>query len=458
MLEVWAPFPTAVEDRADVRELLPTAELREILQRVAELSGRTLVLLGLEGEEICSSDAEFGSGVTSRRGVVVPVTACDRLVAYLRIPGSDVEGSIGRALAENASRCISDRVTIGALRPRSRFLPRPLRGTSGLPWEDPTDDLDRLIRMTRRTLVAEQVLVFMNRGTLVAEGAPIMDLLAGAWPDGGPETPHAIRVGDGPLASVLAGRTPEIVELDGFLAELVGHGQVLAAPLRSKGVAGCLGVLCVSSPMGGVFGEGDLGVVADAAALVANVLDRTARIADNHRRLLDGLQAVLDTADGSLAATRRGHGGRTARYASRVAAEMGVSDARVREIEMAALLHDLGRLGLPVAAQGRADSEHSEWGAAILESVPGYSVIAPMVRHHHDRWDGEGNSTALAGEDLPIGARIIAVCGAFDELTAPASQGAMGLSAGRALERLQAEAGRAYDPTVVHALARAFVL
>ena len=129
--------------------------------------------------------------------------------------------------------------------------------------------------------------------------------------------------------------------------------------------------------------------------------------------------------------------------------------------EIAAHLHDLGKIGVPdqiLHKPGPLDDaewsimrEHPVWGARALEAIPEFRQAARAVRHHHERWDGTGYPDGLAGEAIPIGARVIAVCDAYEAMTShrpyrPA------LAEPLARERVVAGTGSHFDPAVTWAL------
>ncbi len=220
------------------------------------------------------------------------------------------------------------------------------------------------------------------------------------------------------------------------------------APVRGMGAGVPQGLLSIGGREDRPFGEADCAAAADSAVLAGNLLERARRLSAQHRHLVGSLEAVVEAAE--LSGARRGHGSRTSRLAARVAEAMGLPEFRVRDVEIAATLHDIGCLGTQSIRGERGDCEHAAWGAALLETSTAFAHLAPIVRHHHDPWDGPGRS----GEDLPLGARIVSVCDAFDHLTFPIRGRALPVI--EALDRLQGEAGRAYDPSVLSALRRTY--
>ena len=144
-----------------------------------------------------------------------------------------------------------------------------------------------------------------------------------------------------------------------------------------------------------------------------------------------------------------------------VCGRLGISDRPAEVIATAALLHDVGKLALPSAVldhPGRL-SEH-DWelirdhpliGERTLRLVPGLEATAPLVRHSHERFDGNGYPDRLAGGLIPLGSRIIAACDAWDAMTSDRAYRSA-LSRDQALDALMAGAGAQFDVDVVAAL------
>src|SRR6476620_2279531 len=159
-----------------------------------------------------------------------------------------------------------------------------------------------------------------------------------------------------------------------------------------------------------------------------------------------------------------GHIRRVQRYAVGLARELGVVDeALLKAIEAAALLHDMGKLAVPeyiLNKPGRlTDAEfekmktHASIGADILSAIEFPYPVVPIVRHHHESWDGTGYPDKLAGSDIPIGARILSVVDCFDALTSDRPYRPR-LSDKEALRILHERRGTMYDPLVVDTFVR----
>jgi putative nucleotidyltransferase with HDIG domain len=156
-----------------------------------------------------------------------------------------------------------------------------------------------------------------------------------------------------------------------------------------------------------------------------------------------------------------GHSRRVARHAERIAREIGLPNEQVAKIRAAALVHDIGKINIPrpiLTKPGKlTDAEfavvkrHPADGAAMVLSL-GDSELTAIVRHHHERIDGTGYPDALAGEDIPVGARIIAVADTFDAITSSRAYRNR-RNHQQALDVLRAEAGTQLDAVAVAAFA-----
>jgi HD-GYP domain-containing protein (c-di-GMP phosphodiesterase class II) len=154
------------------------------------------------------------------------------------------------------------------------------------------------------------------------------------------------------------------------------------------------------------------------------------------------------------------HSNRVSELAGRLAFRLGLSADVIVLVRLAAQVHDIGKLSVPIEILTKTESlgeeewrtlrEHPEMGRRMLDSL-GVGAVADWVLHHHERWDGTGYPSGLAGEDIPLPARIIFVADAFDAMTSirPYRQP---LSVDAALAELIGCSGSQFDPTVVDAL------
>jgi len=169
---------------------------------------------------------------------------------------------------------------------------------------------------------------------------------------------------------------------------------------------------------------------------------------------LDGLIQAIDTRDRY---TRR-HSEDVARYALFLARQLGVDGELLSALHHSALLHDVGKISMPddilrkpgalTADEVEIVQQHAVLGGALVRDLDNGELIADGVRHHHERWDGSGYMSRLAGEDIPLIARIIAVADAFSAMTTSRPY-RHALDPGEALRRLVRAAGSQLDPRLV---------
>lgn len=147
-----------------------------------------------------------------------------------------------------------------------------------------------------------------------------------------------------------------------------------------------------------------------------------------------------------------GHSLRVGKMASKVGEVLCLESDHLERLEVAGFLHDLGRVVTPLNSP--TPDRHTLLGARAIGGIPYLNEIAPVLLFHHERWDGSGSPAGLAGEAIPLDARIIAVVDAFDRLISSAPGGdASRVTA--ALESLKESAGKCFDRDIVTAFRQA---
>ncbi|MCW3062181.1 MAG: diguanylate cyclase domain/uncharacterized domain [Capsulimonas sp.] len=177
--------------------------------------------------------------------------------------------------------------------------------------------------------------------------------------------------------------------------------------------------------------------------------------------MLDALVTAVDNKDRY---TRR-HSEDVMAYCLTIARAMGMSEDEQTTIGVAALLHDVGKIGVPDAVlrkPGRltdfeyeAIQHHPQMGAAIVSTVAGLEASLDAVRHHHERWDGDGYPSGLSGTDIPLIARMMAVADAFSAMTTDRPY-RLGMPPAKALSILENGAGSQWDPNCVRVFLQSF--
>lgn len=182
-------------------------------------------------------------------------------------------------------------------------------------------------------------------------------------------------------------------------------------------------------------------------------MDCECEIKYEYHELVDCISSALDARDPYTG----NHSERVSDMACFLCGKMGLSAEETQEIHIAAHLHDIGKIGIPdrvLCKEGRLDEE--EWqlmkrhpliGADILKKCSGFARISAIILHHHERYDGKGYPFGAKGEEIPLGARIIAVCDSIDAMASTRSyRKAMPLEAVRS--EIERNIGIMYDPMI----------
>ena len=181
-------------------------------------------------------------------------------------------------------------------------------------------------------------------------------------------------------------------------------------------------------------------------------------IAEQFMNFVSALASSIDAKDPSP----HGHSRRVTKYSLTIAKAMGFSTDELEDLELAGYLHDIGKMGMPLEilqkpfgltqAEWGVVKKHPANGVKILENLKNLKRVSSFILHHHERHDGTGYPAGLAGTEIPLGARVLAVADAFDAITSdrPYRKRA-GLS--QAVHEIERNSGGQFDPQVVKAFA-----
>jgi putative nucleotidyltransferase with HDIG domain len=224
-----------------------------------------------------------------------------------------------------------------------------------------------------------------------------------------------------------------------------------------------LGVLHLDrGPMQQTFSKDDL-CLADALAANVSAGIESAQLLRKQRELFLSTITILAQAVELRDQYTGGHTARVTAYSMLLGQELELSADDLHLIKTGTPLHDIGKIGIDDAilrkpgkltpAEFDVMKTHTTKGAKILEQVPDLHAVIPIVRSHHERWDGQGYPDALKGEQIPRLARIVAVSDAFDAMTSdrPYRQG---LPAEVAFAEVEKQKGRQFDPECATAFLR----
>jgi putative nucleotidyltransferase with HDIG domain len=181
-----------------------------------------------------------------------------------------------------------------------------------------------------------------------------------------------------------------------------------------------------------------------------------------HLRTVEALALAIDAKDH----TTGDHVNRVRVYALEIAKDLKATPAEIDALRAAAVLHDIGKLAVPehiISKPGKLTPDefdkmkvHPIVGAEILEQVDFPYPVVPIVRSHHEKWDGSGYPDGIAGESIPLGARILSVVDCLDALASD-RQYRRALPLNEAMARIEQESGKTFDPRVVAALKARYV-
>lgn len=220
------------------------------------------------------------------------------------------------------------------------------------------------------------------------------------------------------------------------------------------------GVLNIEAPEPGALSEADALLVEAVAASLGSSIHRAMLVADLEQTFTTTMTALMSTVEAKddYTACHEEHVGD---LAQRVAARLGVEPARAADVRHAALLHDVGKVAIPSEILFKpaplTDEEwvtmrsHAEIGGALVARIPAFAHLADAVRASHERWDGNGYPDGLAGEQIPLAARIIAACDTYEAIVTDRPYRAARAPEDAARELLRVS-GDQLDPAVVDAL------
>jgi putative nucleotidyltransferase with HDIG domain len=241
--------------------------------------------------------------------------------------------------------------------------------------------------------------------------------------------------------------------------------SILCAPLKLKN--DLIGVLYVDNrAQTGVFGEGDLGLISAFADQAAVAIDSARLFEDlqaSHRELEKAYEATLEGWAKALELKDKGTEGHTQRVAvltERLARSMGVDENAVLHIKRGALLHDIGKMGIPdsillkngplTEEERRIVEQHPLYAYQMLSSIDFLLPALDIPYCHHEKWDGTGYPRRLQGEEIPFAARLFPVVDVWDALVSDRPyRGALAHKEVR--RQIKDEAGKHFDPRVVEA-------
>lgn len=419
-------------------------------------AGDSRFILLLDG-----SDDEQGRGVVERLcgGLCEAIDELSKIrwgVAAYPTAGRDAELLVRRAEVDLRRR---SRGASSEMAPADRELPVELR--TRIKW---------LLRMAREHLGMD--IAFLGefsgdsevfravegdaRGLGLEEGSEL-DL------DGS----YCQRMDDGRIANIVrdSSEEPQVAHL--AVTREADIGSYLGVPLR-MGEDGFQGALCVASHGARPdLGERELELMEFIAELVGDLFARhQAETASRRGELIDSGIAALLSALAARDHYTGEHSDAVVALAGEVARRLGLEETYAAEVEQVALLHDIGKVGIPDAVlQKEAPLNQLEWelmrqhpviGERIVASVDALAPLAPAVRAEHERFDGDGYPDGLRGNSIPLASRITLACDAYHAMVSDRPYRAA-MSEAEAISELREGSGSQFDPRVVEALVSGYL-
>jgi response regulator RpfG family c-di-GMP phosphodiesterase len=276
-----------------------------------------------------------------------------------------------------------------------------------------------------------------------------------------------VMVGKGQAGSVHVGMDERAIDLvlEGVRNRiLLAAGAVLAVGLMVSWIM----ALAIAKPLERLalaakhLGQGalDTRVQVGGPYELQRLEERFNAMAAKVENLVRGVIQSLATALGEHDQVSPGHADRVARYSVRTAKQFKHTAEQLEDIKLASQLIDIGHMGVPAGLLHKSDPlsddelrklrMHPQVGARIIEPIPVLKNVVPLLMHHHERWDGRGYPLGLKGEAIPLGARILAVCDAFDAMLTE-KRHRKARSQADAVRELSRCAGAQFDPKVVEA-------
>jgi diguanylate cyclase (GGDEF)-like protein len=447
--------------------------------RAAEIGERSIARLRSALEEVLEgmSSTHATAGVAEWNGVAPPtdlVRDADRALLY-----GKQQGVRGKAVLASS---VAPEFALG--RPFTEDRPPPrTAATEGWPSavREETEPLRKRAQQLSLTNSLAERVASLTHVDEIASAA--VEELEDAF--GYASCAIVVAAADGSLAAIgRAGRHPwrEMRASDAVERSLVERRPVRldepqrgAAPLARSGKAGSeaavpifvderlWGALDVQEEARAAFEEADVRMLEAVAGIVGAAVRAAARYERIERAYLATAEALGSALESKDAHTAE-HARSIVRNAEAVGARLGMSADELRTLRYAAAFHDIGKVVVPerilnkpgplTEAERREVERHVEVGAQIIAEVDFLKDVLPLLRHCHEHWDGGGYPDGLAGDRIPLGARVILVCDAHDAMTADRPY-RPALAPDAAVDEIRSAAGRQFDSRVASAFLEA---
>lgn len=247
------------------------------------------------------------------------------------------------------------------------------------------------------------------------------------------------------------------IGMKNFFGRLAGEhiGSIVNVPLYIYGEY--LGSLIISRKEGSGFHPDEEEVIRMLADQVGVALN-SVNLLDEKENMLLGILVALTRSIDAKSKWTAGHSERVARLVETLGGRLGFNEEQMRLLSISAILHDIGKIAIPEIILDKPGlltpeervivEQHPERGVEIIGDIPAYRDLLPGILYHHEHWDGSGYPSGLHGPDIPLNARLIAVCDVYDAITDDRPY-RKGMSGDDAVRFMISQKGKLFDPELV---------
>jgi HD-GYP domain-containing protein (c-di-GMP phosphodiesterase class II) len=322
--------------------------------------------------------------------------------------------------------------------------------------------VDRIVELSARTLGSTRASVWFQETV----GGEIAVKATHGYPELVRERMARLRFDHETARAFLDGAEPfvateeQFAALDGVSEDVVAGTPFAIAPLTLDG--GRLGCIVIGAPDGAEFSERQLRLLAGIAHQAKLALTNAGNFQSLEKTFIETVEALANALEANDEYTSS-HARWITDLSLKVGQGLGLDSRALKRLELGALFHDIGKIGIPEAVlskpgpltdeERRVVEKHPELGERIIAPIDRLEEVRPIVRHCHERYDGTGYPDRRAGEDIPVESRIILVCDAYHAMTTDRPYRKR-LPKEEAIRRLDEGAGTQFDPEVVEVCKR----
>jgi diguanylate cyclase (GGDEF)-like protein len=429
------------------------------------------------GESLLIADAancEFarvlpGTDTIDESQVVVPLTYGTRIIGVIVISKLGLDQfdeddvRLLEVLAGHAAVALENASLYESARREADRATALLEFSRQLSSAEGVDEVvGRIVELSARTLGSSRASVWFQETVGGEIGVKAMH----GYPELVRERMARLRFDHDDVAAFLEGREPfvpsdeELAALDGVTDDVRAGTPFAIAPLTLDG--GRLACIVVGAPHGADFSERQLKLLAGIADQAKLALTNAGNFQGLEKTFIETVEALANALEANDEYTSS-HARWITDLSLKVGDGLGLDGRALKRLELGALFHDIGKIGIPEAILSKpgplTDHEraivekHPELGERIIAPIDRLEEVRPIVRHCHERFDGTGYPDRRAGNDIPIESRIILVCDAYHAMTTDRPYRKR-LPRDEAIRRLEEGAGTQFDPEVVEVCKR----